>query len=251
MNRRTKILGAVIAVLSLSLPLAGCDTYKPDAPPEAAESAPAEEVTEEVVEEEVVDEEVADGSAGEAALWYVEAARGEPEAWEKYDAGDMPQDALEYEKEITDGALEMMLDEPITEKQEKAIYAAMDEAYSRIKIEVEEEDVSGDSGTVTVAIWGVNYEEGGELAGESPEGVDMFLDADSSLDDLFVFVMEKTWELAPLAEEPILIEIPMTQNEDGQWVPDTSELMILDALLEYAFKDETESVERLLDMYDD
>lgn len=249
MGRQTKIFSAVVAVVSLAFPLAGCQSNEEVKPPETAESAAVEV---EVVEEETEEAGPTEGEAGEVAQWYIDATKGAPEAWDDYGVDVEPRNAVEEELEANVAALEMLGDEPLTDAQIAEVEEAIAEAYTRVEVTLEDEDVKDDEATVTFAIKGINYSEGSELAATEPEAQEIVKDPDATMDDLYFYIAVNQWKLAPLTEEPLKLEMKLYfDDEDEKWGPDPMEAVYLNGALAAAYKGETESFERMLEYLDE
>lgn len=248
MSKQTRIFSAVVAVLALAWPLAGCQSEKDTKPAEApAQSAPVE-----AEEEEPEEEAVPDAEAAEVAEWFINAAKGDAEAWEAYQPDIEVENLVAAAQEQALLTLDAALDGPPTDEQKAEVEAAVTAGYARVEVALDKDEVNGNEATITWAVKGINADEGSDLAASSEEGKDIIMDSSATMDDFYMFLLTHKWSMAPLATEPIMVEIPLAFDDDtGKWTLDDQEAHTLGSLLSYAFTDNKEGYERLSEMLSD
>lgn len=210
MSRQFRFFAAIVAAVSLAIPLAGCG--KKTADEQVVEEVVVEQ-SDQAVEEEVEEAPIPDASPSEVALWYARAIAGDRAELDAYDPDLYSDDWVANVQDTYVTAVNRSFDDNLTEEQQESYAEAIAGAFSRVEIEVVAEEIEGDDAVVTLAIKGFDKDEGGVLAAE-----ETVREGSTDRDESLFQTMLKTWQLAPIADEPLFVEIPLVRDEaTGAW----------------------------------
>lgn len=220
MSKLMKRFSAIGLVGLLALSLSGCgdkadDTEQSAKPKQGVSRQMKKEKTKEKEEEEEV--VASDVSPGELSLMIVDAALGNEKDLADYGSDFDVTNVLDATQQANVLALEMLIEDGPSPEQLDALDAAVTDAFSRVEVEVVEEEESGSEGSATVAIYGVSSEKGTEIASEDPNIQDLVF---GDMEVMMYEVLLQGWVLAPVVEEPYEIEFEFNLDpKTGRWVP--------------------------------
>lgn len=199
MLRITKLVSTLMALL-LAVALSGCggspspgSTGEPPAKDQAGTASP-----------------------GDVALLYLEAMRGNVAGLKEVNPDtELPEDGLfsSYHQ----GMLEAW-GVKTTPEQDAQLTEAMLEGLSKARFEVVDESIDGKQATVKLSIWGLEMSDSLEKQMDAIGGQV----TDATEDAAIVEVPDKMWREAPVADEPVQVEVQFRSVSDGRWIIDPS-----------------------------
>lgn len=224
MLRSFRFFTAIVAACALAIPLAGCQGGEQKADRQEKSKTKVARVEEQPPAEETVEDsgiEPGDPNAepSDVVLWYVNAVKGDPNAWDIYNPDIPVYNALLRDQEDELETLTSLLDRPPTAAEEEQLNKAINDAYDRVVVKVESEEIDGETAKLVVAIWGFDQMKGILAAPEDPvvsEAIQEALGRGEDLMEAAPIMTVRQWELAPSVTEPVLLPIEMVYNPDTE-----------------------------------
>ena len=156
------------------------------------------------------DAESEETSPGDVAMLYADALAGDPEGLRDYNPDSSWDDS--YFESLGDSA-EQVVGETLDAEQTDQVAAAYREALGKVEAEVADEQVDGDTASVTLAVRGLGYDAAMEVAAAAWQ-----LDRKDPTGSYTELLLE-TLDLAEPVDESMDVEMAFTRSGDV-WVPD-------------------------------